>query len=194
VAVLVVALVAAGGWWLTRDPNTDNDGNNADRPGAGATRTPTKKASGSARATPSDKGSSSAPPSSSAAEPSSASATPSASGTPSTADPGGTGADSPADSPAALVADYYELLPEDTDAAWAMLTPELQDEIGEDSFRGFWATVDDLRVDDAEEVDDNLVQVTLTYTTNGSSEQETRELAVVPADDGYLIDADHGAV
>jgi hypothetical protein len=92
------------------------------------------------------------------------------------------------------VADYYSLLPEDTGAAWELLTPELQDQIGEGTFEGFWATIGDVRVDDTEELDDGVVQVTLTYTTNGHSEQETRQLAVEQVDDGYLISDDLGAV
>ena len=44
-----------------------------------------------------------------------------------------------------LVRDYYELLPEDTDAAWDLLAPELQDTIGRGTFEGFWATIDEVR-------------------------------------------------
>ena len=51
-----------------------------------------------------------------------------------------------------------------------------------------------MRVDDTEEVGDGLVEVTLTYTTDGRSEQETRQLAVEQVDDGYLISDDLGAV
>ena len=92
------------------------------------------------------------------------------------------------------MADYYGLLPEDTDAAWALLTPELQEEIGQGTFEGFWATIDNVSVEDTEEVGDGLVQVTLTYTSDGRSEEETRQLAVEPAGDDYLISEDQGAV
>jgi hypothetical protein len=92
------------------------------------------------------------------------------------------------------VADYYGLLPEDTRTAWDLLAPELQDQIGEGTFEGFWATIDDVRVDDTEEVGDGLVEVTLTYVTDGRSEQETRQLAVARVGDGFLISDDMGAV
>jgi len=96
--------------------------------------------------------------------------------------------------PAELVADYYGLLPEDTSTAWGLLTPQLQDEIGEGTFEGFWATIDDVTVQDSEEVGEGLVRVTITYTTDGRSEQETRQLAVQEVGDGYLISDDQGAV
>ncbi len=184
-ALLLVALVAAAGWWLTRDPDTDLS---ADRPGAGAgaSATPTKKASSPPTATPSAEASPSSP--ASATDPASSPPT----STPATSAPA-TG-DPDAASPGDLVADYYGLLPEDTGAAWELLAPELQDQIGEGTFEGFWATIDDVRVNGTEEVGDGLVRVTLTYTTDGRSEQETRQLAVERADDGYLISDDLGAV
>jgi hypothetical protein len=184
-ASVAVALVALGGWWSTRDPGADSS---ADRPGAGVRRTPTKPASSSAPATPSGGASSSA---SSASSSSNASnPAPSSSASSSAPAPGGAEADSPAD----LVADYYGLLPEDTRTAWDLLAPELQDQIGEGTFEGFWATIDDVRVDDTEEVGDGLVEVTLTYVTDGRSEQETRQLAVARVGDGFLISDDMGAV
>jgi hypothetical protein len=70
----------------------------------------------------------------------------------------------------------------------------MQEEIGEGTFRGFWTTIDDVRVDGAEAIDDGVVQVSLTYVTDGRSEQETRQLAVERTDDGYLISEDLGAV
>ena len=72
-----------------------------------------------------------------------------------------------ADSAAEFVSDYYTFLPEDTDASWSMLSPELQDQLGRGTFDGFWATIDDVRVDGSESVDDGLVEVTLTYVTDG---------------------------
>jgi serine/threonine-protein kinase len=89
---------------------------------------------------------------------------------------------------------YYGLLPEDTSDAWALLTPQLQDQIGASTYQGFWATIDDVRVDDTRQVGTGLVEVTLTYITNGRSETETRQLAVQREGDGYLISDDQGAV
>jgi hypothetical protein len=92
------------------------------------------------------------------------------------------------------VADYYGLLPDDTASAWELLTPALQRAIGRGTFEGFWATIDDLRVGDTEEVGNGLVRVTLTYVTDGRSETETRQLGVERSGDGYLISDDQGAV
>jgi hypothetical protein len=92
------------------------------------------------------------------------------------------------------VARYYTLLPEDTTDAWELLTPELQAKIGAGTYQGFWATIDAVRVDGTEEVGTGLVRVTLTYTTDGRSETETRQLAVQREGEGYLISDDQGAV
>jgi hypothetical protein len=92
------------------------------------------------------------------------------------------------------VANYYSHLPDDTDAAWAMLTPEAQERIGRGAFDGFWATIDAVSVDGAQAVGDDVVEVSLTYTTDGKTEQETRQLQVEQDGDGYLISADLGAV
>jgi serine/threonine protein kinase len=179
-ALVVLALVAAGGWWLTHGDADPDDGAASDRPSPSATddresSSPTPSATSSSR-----------PPSS---PPPSSEATPPASSTPPSPAAGGD-----AGSPSELVADYYGLLPEDTDSAWALLTPQMQEEIGEGTFRGFWTTIDDVRVDGAEAIDDGVVQVSLTYVTDGRSEQETRQLAVERTDDGYLISEDLGAV
>ena len=90
---------------------------------------------------------------------------------------------------AGLVTDYYARLPEDTDGGWAMLAPALQEQIGRGTYDGFWATIDDVSVD-LVSTDGDVVAVTLTYTTDGRTEQETRDLTV----DGGLITADSGPV
>ncbi|QIG44740.1 serine/threonine protein kinase [Nocardioides anomalus] len=95
----------------------------------------------------------------------------------------------PAGDAASLVSDYYATLPDDTDAGWAMLSAGMQARIGRGTYDGFWATIDDVAVDEVS-ADGDVVRVTLTYTTDGRTEQETRELTVT---DG-LISADSGAV
>lgn len=95
--------------------------------------------------------------------------------------------------PSALVRTYYGHLPSDLGAAWPLLSPALQDEIGWDTFEGFWGTVDGVRVD-AVEQDGETVLVTLTYTTDGRTEQETRALTVAEEDGVLLITEDGGAV
>jgi serine/threonine protein kinase len=177
-AALLLVLLAGGGWWLSR----------GDDEGRGASGSP---AAGPDEPQPSRTPRGSGPPSTqSTPEPSPpASSSPSASSSSSSSPVG-----APAGSPAQLVADYYELLPEDTEAAWRLLDPELQGQIGRGTFDGFWATIDDVRVEDTEEVEDGVVQVTLTYTSDGRSEQETRQLAVARTGDELLISADEGAV
>jgi hypothetical protein len=179
VALIALGLLAAGGWWLTRDPGGE-DGAARDRSPAGGRSSAQSSAQPSAQ--PSGRGSASATPSldASSSDPASGSTT--------------AGAAPSAGSASELVTSYYEALPEDTGAAWALLTPALQDRIGRSTFDGFWATIDDVRVDEADEVGDGLVRVSLTYTTDGRSERETRELAVESVDGGLLVSEDRGAV
>ena len=182
-ALVVAALVGGAGWWLTREPA---DEPRADDPPASPqpSHKPSKKAS--------KKPSHTAP-----AGPLTDASTDAASTVTTSSSPTSSGsatAGVEAGGPAELVADYYSLLPEDTSTAWELLTPQLQDEIGEGTFEGFWATIDDVTVQDSEEVGEGLVRVTITYTTDGRSEQETRQLAVQEVGDGYLISDDQGAV
>jgi hypothetical protein len=97
----------------------------------------------------------------------------------------------PASSDAAAFAqDYYASLPEDTDAGWSRLSPSFQAEVGRGSYDGFWASVDDVRVEGAEEVEPGVVDVTLTYTTGGSSPTEVRRLFLEESEGGLLITDD----
>ncbi|WP_193608866.1 serine/threonine-protein kinase [Nocardioides lijunqiniae] len=90
----------------------------------------------------------------------------------------------------AFAQDYYGLLPGDTDAAWQRLAPSFQDEVGRDSFDGFWAGIDSVAVDGAQEVEPGVVDVTLTYTTDGASETEVRRLFVEESGGGLAITGD----
>jgi serine/threonine protein kinase len=176
-ALVVLVMLVGAGWWLTRAPNQD----------AGAAD-PGGDASGQRSTRPKDSGVQSSGSSGSGQR--SPKASPSAASSSSTLVPVGVDAGSPSE----LVAYYYELLPEDTGAAWQLLTPELRDDIEEGTFEGFWATVDDVDVDDVDYVGEGVVQVTLTYTTDGRSEQETRRLGVERVGDDYLISEDQGVV
>ena len=184
-ALLVLALAAVGGWWLSRpDPTTT-----ASPPGDSSSRTPspTDAATDAASDAASD-----APPDDAgdAEEPSDADS-------PTTDEPSQDDAPvaSSADDAGAFVADYYSHLPDDTDSAWAMLSPEEQARVGgRGDYDGFWATIDGVSVDGTDSVSDDVVEVTLTYTTGGSTEQETRRLQVDQTDSGYLISADLGRV
>lgn len=89
--------------------------------------------------------------------------------------------DDPGTAPADLVRDYYAALPSDTDAAWAMLAPSYQDEIGRGTYDGFWATIDSVIVDGTAPAGDGQVDVTLTYD---GAEREVRRIAVA---DGLIV-------
>jgi serine/threonine protein kinase len=92
------------------------------------------------------------------------------------------------DSAAQFVSDYYSLLPGDTAAAWPLLSPEMQSRVGSyEDYDGFWSTIDSVTVDEATSSGSDAVEVSLTYTTDGDSEQEVRRLQLEESDDGYLI-------
>ncbi len=94
-------------------------------------------------------------------------------------------------SPEQFVTDYYALLPDDTDAAWALLSPEMQAAIGGvGDYEAFWNTVASVQVDDTTSPEANAVDVTLTYVTDAGSEQETRRIEVAEQGDGFVIVGD----
>ena len=181
-ALVVLSLLAVGGWWLTRsDPSTT-----ASPSDDASSRTPSPQ-----QATPSGSDTSTggsgdeADEESPDADPSSAEE-PSEDGTPAAATAG---------SPEEFVTDYYSHLPEDTEASWAMLGPDEQTRVGgRGKYDGFWATIDDVRVEGARPLGDDVVEVSIVYVTDGREEAETRELLVEPEGDAYLISEDLGAV
>jgi serine/threonine protein kinase len=90
-----------------------------------------------------------------------------------------------------FVADYYALLPGDTDAAWPLLSSEMQAEVGSyDDYVGFWSTIDSVSVDDTTALGETSVEVTLTYTTDGVSEQEVRQIDLTEQGDSFVIVGD----
>ncbi|MFW6774247.1 protein kinase domain-containing protein [Nocardioides sp. CPCC 205120] len=89
---------------------------------------------------------------------------------------------------AQFVEAYYGALPGDTGTAWAMLGSGFQDEVGSlADYQGFWSTIDAVTVDDVQPAGEGAVDVTLTYTSDGSSESEVRRLYLERGDGGYLI-------
>jgi eukaryotic-like serine/threonine-protein kinase len=90
-----------------------------------------------------------------------------------------------------FVADYYAVLPDDTETGWSLLTPGFQREVGSFAeYDGFWSTIDSVTVEDVKAVGPDAVATTLVYTTDGSSEQEVRRIELTETDDGYLISGD----
>ncbi|GAB0102908.1 hypothetical protein JMUB6875_18790 [Nocardia sp. JMUB6875] len=87
---------------------------------------------------------------------------------------------------------HYALLPGDTSAAWARLTPRYQNFIGGyDAYRNFWGTVDSVTVSD---VSADAARQTVTYRLNlryrdGRTATELRRAQLVPVSGGYQIDS-----
>ena len=90
----------------------------------------------------------------------------------------------------AFAEDYYALLPDDTKSSWKLLTKDYQKEMGRGSYEGFWKSIDEVTFGGAEEVEPDVVDVTITYTTDGSSETEVRRLYLEEDDGELLIAAD----
>ncbi len=89
----------------------------------------------------------------------------------------------------AFGARYYSLLPENTDAAYALLSPSYGSSFG--SYNGFWRTIAAVDVRGVTAVDETTVDVAITYTgRDGSTEDETRRLFLQPTEDGYAIVSD----
>jgi hypothetical protein len=88
------------------------------------------------------------------------------------------------------VSEYYALLPENPDKAWARLGPGLQSQ-GQDAFNRFWAGVKDLRVVTPPQAHGNSVRVTISYRTGGHDRvQETHQLGMILSNGIPLINTD----
>lgn len=93
--------------------------------------------------------------------------------------------------PEELVEAYYGLLPSDTETAWALLSSDLQDDIGGYGvYTGFWATIDEVSVDARRTVEEGVVDVDLTYSSDAGTESETRRLRVGEGENGLLVIGD----
>ncbi|GAB3772713.1 serine/threonine protein kinase [Nocardioides ginsengisegetis] len=89
----------------------------------------------------------------------------------------------------AFVEDYYGVLPDDTEAGWSMLSRDYQSRTSYGDYAGFWDTIDEVSVDVAP-APGGAVDATITYTTDGSSQTETRRIELARDGDGYLISGD----
>jgi len=91
-------------------------------------------------------------------------------------------------STSAFAENYYAALPDDTETGWSQLTEGYQRETGGyDNYTAFWDGIDAVTVDDTSPAGPRAVDVTLTYTTDGSSDREVRRLYLERTDGGYLI-------
>jgi serine/threonine protein kinase len=180
-AVLLLAAVAVGGYLLLGPDGNDGD--------------PRADPAGSSSSTPSDRPTDESPTpdddasTEDSAEPSDESPTPDDEAT--TED-----SDEPSVAPAAggsrtkFVESYYGVLPGDTESGYAMLAPEYQSRTSFDRYQGFWSTIDAVTVEDARPAGPGAVDVTLTYTSGGGTQQEVRRIFLERGADGYLISDD----
>ncbi|WP_218003251.1 serine/threonine-protein kinase [Nocardia concava] len=176
-AAVAVAVVVAVPLVISQLRTDDNNSASSPRPNA----TTTAAASGHpapATAAPNPATSTSAPP-------------PPATSAPATTVPA-TSAPAQADALADFVRAHYALLPGDTSAAWARLTPRYQNFIGGyDAYRNFWGTVDSATVWD---VSSDAARQTVTYRLNlryrdGRTATELRRAQLVPVSGGFQIDS-----
>jgi serine/threonine protein kinase len=93
-------------------------------------------------------------------------------------------------SPAAaenFVSSYYTLVPGDTDAGWAQLSPSFQGQTGRESYDDFWASISSVSVSDVHAVSPTMVDYTISY--DGSA-PEAKRITLVTDGSSYLIDGD----
>ncbi len=180
-AVLVLLLLGGAAWAMTGDDETDPVATTSDTPsssGNGNDNGGTGQASDKPSADPTPEETPEPDPTPEEPEP-----------TPTEEEPAPPAAD--AGDPADFVAGYYSLLPGDTGTAWEMFTEGYQADLGGfEQYDGFWRTIDALAIEGVEEVDDVTVDATITYTTDGSEQTETRRIYLEPTDGGFLIAAD----
>ncbi|AYA26968.1 serine/threonine protein kinase [Rhodococcus rhodochrous] len=80
---------------------------------------------------------------------------------------------------ATFVRDYYGLLPDDTEQAWALFDPHYAEKVGRAGFDEFWPTIRSVSVGAVEPRDASSVIVTLTFVTvDGRTESEKRWVSV----------------
>jgi serine/threonine protein kinase len=83
---------------------------------------------------------------------------------------------------------YFDTVPGDLDAGWQLLSPQMQAEVGRDSFTSFWGQMAD--VDAASfETQEDVVDATVTYTyESGRVVRQRNQYELLRTADGYLID------
>jgi hypothetical protein len=86
-----------------------------------------------------------------------------------------------------FVEDYYALLPEDTEAGYALLSSSYQDRTSFEEYDGFWSSIEDVTVTGSSPAGPDAVDAEITYDTGDGSESEVRRIYVERTDDGYVI-------
>jgi serine/threonine protein kinase len=83
---------------------------------------------------------------------------------------------------------YFSAAPGDPDAGWELVGPEVQ-EVGRDSYDGFWGSLDSVRASGLEPgPTDDTVEVTLLYRfDDGRTVRERQRLTLLRADSGELL-------
>lgn len=93
-----------------------------------------------------------------------------------------------------VVAEFYDVMPEDTDAGWALLTEDLRS-VGKERFDRYWGTIEDITVTEVPKADGKTVVVgfVLDYKNNKRYFQRN-EMKIVVSDGRVLIDTMHALV
>jgi serine/threonine protein kinase len=100
-------------------------------------------------------------------------------------------ADGDVDDAGAFISQYYDLLPENPEAAWAQLTPKAQGMSGgRQGFFDFYAQFDDVRVTDVSEGDNGQVRGTVRFKkkNNGGESRDQYQFTVINQGGKLMID------
>jgi hypothetical protein len=91
----------------------------------------------------------------------------------------------------AFIREYFDTVPDDTDAGWSMLGPGMRS-VGRDSYESWWSSVEDVQVSEIAPAESGeTADVTLTYTMqDGRVETERHRLDLLRSENGWLIDGD----
>jgi serine/threonine protein kinase len=96
-----------------------------------------------------------------------------------------TPAPQPVGDPVDFVRNYYALLPENTDAAWALLSPQAQAASGgRGQFDAFYARIDDVAVKDVRQTGDGTVEATVVFDPRDGGTTSERYRFVITEEGG----------
>lgn len=175
-ALAALVVLALGGYWLASagtlgDPTADDSPTSSAADSESPSESPTESPSESPSESPTESPSES-PTESPSAEPDSDS-------------------DEADAAKVEAVESYFDTVPSDLDAGWSRLSPRMQQEVGRESYYGFWRTIESVDVANVRPVGDDEVRAEITYTKNdGSVETEQHRLTLARDGSTYLIDDD----